>query len=385
MHKIFFLITISITVTLTAFNQNLTSYHKIKDTSFYSNKLGYNKDISITVPFEWQDDVNKDFPVIVIFDKQNQRSHQYIINTIDYLTVNDQMPSSIIVSIASDQEHRYIETLHKETSEKGKAHLNEAFLFEELFPFVESKYKAGKFRTFIGHSRYGYFTTSLLFSRLNEINAVVSLSPFFTQKNVNLTDSISTLNDKKTTSNIYYRFGIGGDYPDQYELMDSALKKLQNPNINASGVLFKEASHNATPGLTISSALYDIFEYWNNQQNQFFFPAPRDLDLIEEGSQKIINHYGYDFPYTIGILNGAGWHFYNEKEYEKAIKAWEILMKVYPNFSEGYLYIIYAEKELGRDSKTTIDLFKKSMTLTKIYSKPDYYELENEFNELIKK
>ena len=103
------------------------------------------------------------------------------------------MPSSIIISIESEQKYRYFETLHKISSEKGLAEENEKFIFDELIPLAEKHYNASLFRLFIGHSRYGYFTSSLFFSRIDDLNGVISLSPFFSQKNVDLTDSLQNL------------------------------------------------------------------------------------------------------------------------------------------------------------------------------------------------
>lgn len=184
-------------LTSNLFGQNYESYKKLEDTTLTSKHLGFDKDITITVPVAWRKDLHREFPLIIVFDRQNQRSHNYILNTIDYLTSNGQMPSSIIISVESEQKYRYLETLHKATNEKGVAIENEIFLFEELIPLVENEYIASSFRLFIGHSRYGYFTSSLFFSRLNELNGVISISPFFTtQKKVNQTDSIGTLKKK---------------------------------------------------------------------------------------------------------------------------------------------------------------------------------------------
>ena len=58
--------------------------------------------------------------------------------------------------------------------------------------------------------------------------------------------------------------------------------------------------------------------------------------------------------FSLGILNGKGWYFYNEKEYEKAIEAWKILIDSYPNFSEGYLYIMDAQIQLNQDISETV-------------------------------
>lgn len=358
----------------TTYSQNYERYKKLADTTIISKYLGFDKSITITVPIEWQEDLDSDFPLIIVFDRQNQRSHNYILNTIDYLTSNEQIPSAIIISVGSEQK-RYVETWHNASSKKGLALENEKFIFDELIPLAEKKYKASSFRLFIGHSRYGYFTSSLFHSRINDLNAVVSLSPFYEQDNVDLTDSIAQLANQPLNSKKYYRFGIGNDYPDDFHKMDSTLKQLNNTNINSKGVLFKEAAHNVTPGLTISLALYEIFEDWSEIQSKYFSNEQLDLKIIKFLEEEIIANYGSRLKLGLGVLNGKGWFFYNKEKYEKAIEAWEILIKSYPNFSDAYLYIIDAQLKLNQDTSKATASFKSSLSTSKIYSEEQKQKL----------
>lgn len=367
------------------FSQNYERYRKLKDTTISSKHLGFAKKVSITVPIEWQSDVNNTFPLIIVFDKQNQRSHNYIINTIDYLTSNEQIPSSIIISVASEQRYRYIETQQKISDANGRALENEKFIFDELIPLAEKDYKASKYRMLIGHSRYGYFTTSLFSSRINDLNAVISMSPFFFQQNTDLTNSISKLNDLSFRAKKYYRFGIGNDYPEDFAKMDSVItKKINNPFLDMKGYRFKEADHNATPGLLINTALYEIFEDWSAIQAKYISNQQKDVGIKSSLDKEIISNYGVKLNFSIGILNGKGWYFYNEKQYEKAIQAWRILINSYPNFSQGYLQIIQAQIQLKQNYLDTVNDFKKSLSNSALYTDVQKKELEDELKVILK-
>lgn len=373
------LIVVFLLLTNYILSQNYESYKKIADTTIASKYLGYNKNIAVIVPKDWQQNIEKKYPLTIIFDKQNKRSHQFIINTIDYLTINDQMPASIIVSVASEQIKRTKETLHKKTNSIGMAEENELFIFNELMPFIEKNYKANRFRVLIGHSRYGYLTTYLFEKRLNELNAVISLSPFFTtQKNINLANSIKNVNSYTGKSIKYYRYGIGNDYPEEFKIMEQSLQSLDHKFINAKGVLFQEAYHNTTPGLIIPTALYEIFEYWSSQINHFFDISNNDINQLVVASQNIKNHYGQELSPSIGILNGKGWEFFNDKEYNKAITTWEILMKEYPNFSEGLLNIYWAQQELKLDTKITVNKLIENLEQSAFYSESEKKEILKE-------
>jgi enterochelin esterase-like enzyme len=364
--------------------QDYERYKTLLDTTVHSKNLGFDKHLTITVPFEWQKDVERNFPLIVVFDRQNQRSHNYILNTIDYLTSNEQMPSCIVVGIESEQNYRYKETLHKASSADGRAQENEKFLFEELIPMMENEFKASQFRVFIGHSRYGYFTTSLFFSRLHDLNAVVSLSPFFTQKNVDLTDSIAGLKGRNCTAQKFYFYGIGNDYPEDFHKMDSAMNTLNHPKIQTEGFLFRQADHNVTPGLTIGPALYAIFEQWSAVQGAYLAEEQKNLQIIRPLEESIATFYGSKLAFSLGILNGKGWYFYNEGQFDKAIEAWEILLRSYPNFAEAYLYILDAQIQLKQDYSGTLTKFNRCLATSQMYSPQEKQELLEELKNLTK-
>ncbi len=362
--------------------QNYERYKKLNDTIIYSTNLGFDKKVSIIVPIEWQKETKNKFPLIIVFDKQNKRSNNYILNSIDYLTSNEQIPSSIIISIESEQHYRYYETQYKISDSNGLALENEEFIFKELIPIIEKRYHASSFRLLIGHSRYGYFTTSLFISRTKELNGIISMSPFFEQKNIDLTDSINQLNKLKLKYKKYYIFGIGNDYPEDFRNMDFVSKNINNPLLFIKAYEFKEADHNATPGLLITTALYQIFEDWSNIQSKYISNKQKKLNTKSLLEKEIFSNYGVNINLSLGILNGKGWYLYNEKEYAKAIQAWEILLDTYPNFSEAYLYIIKAQIQLKQGYTETAQKFTKSIANSEFYSKKRKKELEIELKEI---
>lgn len=356
-------------------------YYKYKpkiDTSFVSSYLGYEKKISITLPEDWQQNSKKKYPLIVIFDRQNKRSHDQIIHTIDYLTANDQMPLSIIVSIESDRYKRTNEARSLLTDTKGKSHLTERYLFQELIPFAESKLRASKFRVLIGHSWFGHFTTSMFAKNSNKLNAVISLDPFFKQKNVSLTDSIAKLSLSELKYNKYYRYTIGKDYHEDFISIIAVQNKNSNQRLDIDGKEFRNAFHNAIPGLGIGQALYDVFEYWSTQQLEFFNHTNKRVDIFSQLEQNILKHYGTNINFSLGILNGKGWGLYNENEYVKAIKVWEKLLEQYPHFSESYLFIIDAKQQLKMDTTLIEEKFKESLDQSDYYSESEKKELLSE-------
>jgi hypothetical protein len=353
------------------FGQEYNVYKSKVDTSFVSSYLGYEKKISILLPDDWQSNNQKKYPLIIVFDRQNQRSYNHIINTIDYLTAAEQMPRSIIISIESDNSKRISEAQNPISSKSGKAHLNEKYLFNEVINLAESKFKASQFRVLIGHSWYGHFTTSMFTKNIDNLTAVIVLDPFFKQKNVSLIDSISALNNLEIKHTKYFRYSIGKDYPEDYRNIEFVKNENKNLKINIQGTYFPKAFHNAVPGLGIAEALYDIFEYWSIQQYNFFSPSNKSADIFTELKNNMINHYGNNLDFSLGVLNGKGWGFYDEEELLKAITVWNELINQYPSFSEAYLYIIDAQQHLKLDTSKTKIKFKESVQLSQYYSQEE--------------
>jgi hypothetical protein len=200
---------------------------------------------------------------------------------------------------------------------------------------------------------------------------------------VNLVDSVKAVMAQTLEHSIIYRYGIGNEFPDDFETMDAALKNNTNPRFDAKGTLFREADHNATPGLIVGGALYDVFEGWSEIQARYWSNDQQDLGVIGELEREIMVTYGESIPFALGILNGKGWHFYNLGQFGEAAKAWELLVERYPNFSEAYLYIIDAKNILKQDATAEKAQFLKSIAESDLYTAEDKRALMAEF-ELMK-
>lgn len=357
---------------LNCHSQGLERYRMLKDTSMVSKSLGYKKHIQITVPVEYQENLPQSFPLVLIFDMQNQRQYQYILKSIDFLTSNEQIPSAVIVGVeAGSGNRRYRETQLKVSDSTGMAEKNEAYIFNELIPLLRGRFKASSFTILVGHSRYGFLTTYLLAKHPNDLNAVVSISPFMQQPGFNL---ISTLTQDIKKSDlghmIYYRYAMGNDYPDDYKQLTTALKApdFTPKNFNADGWWFPQADHNTTPALAITRSFYEIFEHWYSCQKQYIDDGNKNVGGIDELKQKIKAHYGTSLPFSLGILNGKGYAFYNKTDYANAILAWRQLVRQYPNFLQGYINIAKCQKALGQPIDKTINEFKANLQQSSIFT-----------------
>ncbi len=352
--------------------QALERYRTLKDTAWVSKNLGYQRHIQITVPVEYQENLPQSFPLIIVFDTQNQRQYQYLLKSIDFLTANEQMPSAVIVGVeAGKGGYRYRETQLKISDTTGLGEQNDAYIFNELIPLLRSKYKAGRFTVLAGHSRYGFFTTYLLAKHPQQLNAVVSMSAFMQQPGFDLSAMFTQeIKRNQPQHMVYYRYAMGNDYPEDYKKLTNALKApdFKPKNFDFDGWLFPQADHNTTPGLTITRALCEIFGYWHNSQAQYLTDDNKDVGLITDLDKKMTAHYGASLAFSISTLNGKGYAFYNQADYANAILAWRQLVKQYPNFVQGYLNIAKCQKALKQPTNQTISEFKANLAQSSMFN-----------------
>jgi len=357
--KITFLISTLISIstllsTITLSAQPYESLHVALDTTIHSEALGYDKHIQLVMPDTYVPGSKSAYPLIVVFDMQNSINYKYIVGTIDYLSAFGQVPECIIVGIdAADRVGRYKETQLIENDDSALGEKNEGFIFDELIPYVQSKYAASDQIILFGHSRFGYYTTHLLTRRPHDLLGVISVSPFYFQKN---TDHVKRLVDMLTEielkHDLYYIPSVGDTLldTDDFYTMESAIKALAVPEkFKFYPIMHDAADHIVTPGLTTSEAFYTIFREWSVMEMQFHRTKREDLRLLHTELQEDISvSYGAPIHFSLGIYNGTGWRFYNDGQFAAAIESWELMMEYYPSFSYGWVFIADALGELGR-------------------------------------
>jgi predicted alpha/beta superfamily hydrolase len=375
-----------ILLTSAVHSQGWESYKKLCDTSILSEYLGYEKDFTVIVPKEFRYGQRTNYPLIIVYDRQNEVNFNYMIQTMDYLTAFGQMPACVIIGVSSDNTKRISETQLKTSAANGLGEKNDRFIFKELIPLARDFYACNSFKLLIGHSRYGYFSTYQLYKHFDELNGVISISPFFTQKNVNLVDSIAnSLSTYPTMPHqVYYQFATGDSVEDtrDYSLMHDRLNKVRKPDyFHFKGYEFYRSSHFTTPGLAVGQSLYTLFSEWANQSMRFYHDTASttsDYTKYAGAMNTVRLTYKERIPFSIGVFNGKGWQFYNKGKYEQAIDAWKLLAEVYPDYSESYLFIAMAQKELKFPFENALQYFLLNLEKSPFYSAAEKEELKKE-------
>jgi enterochelin esterase-like enzyme len=337
--------------------QEVAGFQAPVDSAFFSTQLDYEKNIRIWVPETYFEGWDRSYPLIIIFDAQNDINLEYMVQTVSYLSRLSQIPECVVVGVeAAPQGGRYRETQLKVNKANVLGEEHDAFIFEELIPYMKANYPVADQTILMGHSRFGFYTSYLLTRHLKDVLGVISMSPFFDHGKLNLMDDLlEGLEEVSLERHLYYVIGGGNpitDTEDQLAMADRLEAKRLPRKFKWKALYYPEADHITVPGLTAGQGLYFIYEEWCKQQLAFFHSAPTDMiALYDEKQAAVKKAYGVSMPWDLGVLNGAGWRLFNEKNYEAAIQCWEILGREYPHYAEAFYFQAYGLKEMGKTEK----------------------------------
>lgn len=381
---------VSFLLSFQALGQTESEYYRNPVDTFLKSKFfATDRKITIILPKSYNPEKPTKFPLIIVFDRQNSRIFRQIFETINYLVSFDEVPESIIIGISSENNQRFPETSLKASSTNAKGAELEQFLFEELIPWAEQNYNCSKVKTLIGHSRFGYFSSYLLAKRMNELSAVISCSPFYLQDNVNLVDTLQkNLASTKLQHHVYYRFITGDSVSDSkdYRIMYSFLEQsTPNPKFKWKGSAFYNVQHMAVPGVAISSALIEVFDYWSGAVNKIQQSnEPLTAKGYQEFKKNMQAHYGDTIGLGIAVFNGLGYKYYNEQKFNEARIVWTLLLEEYPMFT--YAYVSIAKSYMKQNNKVEthryLEIAQQHLTNNNFYSAREREEMQLEIERI---
>lgn len=376
------------------FGQTGSDYYKSpSDTIFNSKYLNEKRGITVILPKNFNKLKASKYPLIIVFDRQNKKIFRQIFESVNYLVSFDEMPEAIILGVSTENNYnRVLETSFMASMDNAKGENLINFLYKELIPWAETELNCSTNRIFIGHSRFGYFTSYLLANKLNDLTAVISCSPFFKEKNINVVDSLkSKLATQKFEHTVYYRFITGDSLTDlkEYPLMKSFLITAKTTNkFNWKGSEFYDAKHMAVPGLGVMPSLLEIFDYWSDEMNKVFTENKNKFSKIEYEAflQKMKVQYGAKIGLGLAVLNGIGFNYYHDKKYAEARQAWDIALDEYPMFTDAYVNKAnsYAKEGNKQSALEFYEKAKQNLTLTDFYSYTEKQEILKDIEESIK-
>ena len=209
MKKIIFLLFYSFTFIGFCFAQEqlvLGKTYKVQ-----SKILKEDRKLNIYTPDGYHPDSSKTYPVIYLLDGSANEDFVHIVGIVQFLTMIDAMPKSIVIGITNVDRKRdftFPTTIKKDKEDfpttGGSANFIN-FLAKEVQPFVEQKFKTNTSKTIIGQSLGGLLATEILLKQSKLFDNYVMISPsLWWDKQSLLKDVETVINNKKLISTKVY-------------------------------------------------------------------------------------------------------------------------------------------------------------------------------------
>jgi predicted alpha/beta superfamily hydrolase len=315
--------------------------------TFRSEVLGEERMILVRVPEGYEESTQK-YPVLYVLDGeyffQQAVSAVQFLSELGYDRSQHPIPEMIVVGIVNvDRDRDYTPTHAPEQSQgrlsfptSGGAEAFQRFLQEELFPLVESRYRAYPDRTLSGWSLGGLFTVFVFLEHPSLFTRYLAISPsLWWDDSLLVKDTRERLRSSGSLSpnRLVITLGTleGGD-------MDGAVRKQFAPLLTGQGppnlaFTYREIpdeGHGYVPYKAYYDGLSAAFADWI---------VPREvvqegLEAVQRFFADLANRYGHpvDVPLSVYRLLSV-----TLPDYDQALEAAQIATREYPHSAAAHL------------------------------------------------
>ena len=331
----------------------------------YSNILEKEMHLSVHVPDDY-DSSEERYPVLYIFQTHFAQVSGAVKNLYDYVLT----PRMIVVSVDSYEFGYLTPTKIQTNPNSGKADVFLRFFKEELFPYIDTKYRTEEYRIVFSNSWGGLFIAYAILAKPDVFNAGLASIPW-----------IMYDGDDRFMINNTAGFLQDGDYHhrflymtmgDEAELLPDlpafidVLNDNPKPGLKWEYHHWPEEDHTSTPYRTIHSGLRALFGGWNS--------IP---DAVVSGGLEEIKKYeitlNEEFNYNIGVsataLRLAGQRLQRDKRYSEAIAVFLYAVEKNPDNPFAYATLGRAYEEINQ-LKSAKEVFEKGYQIAVSISHP---------------
>jgi len=324
--------------------------------------------------------VNKQYPLILLFDAQDQTLYNYTSSSIDRLTWTNDIPEAIFVGIVQNDRSR---ELNFENNERSSLHfLN--FIKNDLINYLGKQYSLNGYYTLIGHSLGGQFVTNAMLTYPETFKSVISISGalnYPNRDNAIKSKTLTKLNDYISTTpksdflrqKYYFSTGDEGFQDSGFKLgalkLDSSLKASKLNLKNWHFDYLKGFNHMTTPLISIPAGLTFIFKDWH-------FPDSLAMDVILyhkndplkvlKAKKAVINKsYGTDIVLPYNSFYQFTDYYMSKGQINEAERLTEQIIDLYPNDDESYNLMAEVLLKKG-DVKNALNYFEKAQSKSSV-------------------
>tara|TARA_R110002051_G_scaffold325195_1_gene426251 strand:- start:1313 stop:2620 length:1308 start_codon:yes stop_codon:yes gene_type:complete len=341
---------------------NIQAQNSIESKTIDSKVLNEKREIKVLLPKDYSKE-NK-YPVVYITDANY--NFEIASNYLTQLIKFNSIPKSILVGIPQKNRGNELDIFW---SENGINFKN--FIFNEVIPFINSKYETSDFNAIIGHSDGAEYNHLLMMEKDSPFRGFINVSENLYN---DVSSNISTYFKNYKKDKLYY-FIANAEYDTQDRI--DAGKKIEELFINSKNekIKFLKKTYNADHQNVLSKSLLDgilfVFQDYRNNLNYQNFK-----DFVDNYHNNINESYGFkpelnenDIDYFFGkilddkdvkmyeflinytsdkgifysnTLDRANQYFYME-EYLKTVEFWNKTVNEFKDISPRVFYFNFTK------------------------------------------
>lgn len=377
MKKIFTILLLLCTYEIVSAQQIKLASKSIK--TIHSASENLERKIYVQLPMDYGK-VNKRYPIILLFDAQDQSLYNYTSSVVDRLTWTNDIPEAILVGVVQNDRSK---ELNFERNENSSLQFLD-FIKNDLLGYLNKSYSLNGYYMLIGHSLGGQFVTNAMLTYPEIFKSAISISGalnYPNQDNVVKSKILSkiddylanTPDDKFKYQKYYFSSGDDGYQESGFKLgamlVDSSLKD-NKPHLKAWHFeLLKGFNHMTTPLVSIPAGLIFVFQDWHFSDSLamdvLLYNKKDPLDVLQGKKEKIAKSYGNEIELPYNSYAQFASYYLSKGEINKAELLLNRLIKLYPNDDETYS--LMAEVAIKRGKfEDAIDYYKKAQSKSSI-------------------
>jgi len=346
---------------------------------FQSAKLGASRQLKIQLPRNYEENVEKLYPIFIVFD--GDYLFEPVAGNVDYYSYWEDMPEAIVVGVnqvdSRDEDTHYSDQTYFPV-ETGVNFFE--FIGMELIPYIEDKYRTANFRVAVGHGETANYINYFLFKKEPLFNASIALSPDLA---MNMLENLPTRINEFERKTFYYLATSTNDIKplnEDAKVLSARLSALENKNVFFAFDEFDGPTHYSLPTHAIPNALESIFFVFQPISKKEYTERILTLDTspvdyLNEKYSMIKELFNIEKKVLINDFRAVAAAIEKNKTYQEYEALGKLARKEHPDTLLGHYYLGRFYEETG-EPKKAMRTYRSAYVLEEVggYTKDEMLE-----------
>lgn len=316
-----------------------------EEVSLPSRILGRAMTLRISLP-ESYSRTGGSYPVLYTF----QSFFHHVSGTADYLRRINYTPELIVVSVESYSSADLSPERLGSNPDSGGADRFIRFFNDELFPFIDGRYRTHPYRLAYSGSFGGGFLVYCVLSRPGTFNAYIAATPSIDFEGMSrlIPDNVEAF-VKKTVFHSRFLYMALEDWPSLARTLDTFttdLRRLDPAGLTWEYHHWPEEDHGTIPHRALFQGLRTTFARWSRIPEEV---VAQGLEGVEAYRKTISGWFGgVDLGIGRGALFRATQYQMKMENYPEAARIAGLLTEIYPDNALGHRLLGKAHESAGR-------------------------------------